>query len=223
VRVAERGTEANGRVLKPCTLQYGGNSGPCVVKEAHQGGKGSWNLSNVQFLNPAGAKWAMLICVDEQQMQGTAITTFLRTLNQVATERNMRLGHPVGKEPIYASHAIERAAARPKEGILEKFLTDEVQRLEQQNGMGSGEIGLLVAVMGDTAGQNGKYVYPALKRWSHTISGIPVQCCQVSKALKVGGKGGGKGGSKGMADSPQVSREPQLGLVRTRADARRRP
>ena len=34
----------------------------------------------------------------------------------------------------------------------------------------------------DKPGENGKYLYPAIKRWSHTVEGLPVQCCQVTKA-----------------------------------------
>ena len=162
------------------------------------GGKGSWNLRNTAFVQPAGAKWAMVICVGEQQMQGNAIGDFIQNLKRVARERGMELHDPVGNDPIYAYETIQKGSARPKDGLLETFLTNEVQRLERENGLSAGGIGLLLAVMGDTKGENGKYLYPTLKRWSHTVSGLPVQCCQVKKALHNGPRGTGK-----MASDPQ--------------------
>ena len=180
MRVEQHGAVTTGRVLQPCTLRYGNN-------QYTPDFRGSWNLRNVSFQKPAGARWAIVICASPQQRQGVQFGTFIRTLTQVASERNMRFGL-VGQDPIDAYPAIEQGLRRPKDGILEQFLTDEVLKLERANGLASGEIGLLLAVMGDTAGENGKYVYPALKRWSHTISGVAVQCCQISKALKTGDK-----------------------------------
>ena len=181
-----------GRVLKRCTLVYGNNN-----QQFQAEAKGSWNLRNVQFAVPKGARWAVVICVSPQQMQETRLGTFIQTLRSVASERHMPFNDPVGRDPIYAYEKIEQAKRRPKDGVLEQFLSAEVQRLEAEAGLEKGSIGLLLAVMSDSAGDNGKYLRPALKRWSHTISGIPVQCCQVSKALKTGDR-------KKMASDPQV-------------------
>ena len=168
------------RVLTPCKLRYGNG------RDFTPDFKGSWNLRNCSFVDPINTSWAMVECFNPEQERGLQHRDFIRTLQGVSAERNMRLGEPVGSDPIRAYRVIQQAAARPKDGLFEKFLTEEVQRLEQGSGR---KIGLLLAVMGDKKGENGGYVYPALKRWSHTISGIPVQSCQVSKALKTGGKG----------------------------------
>ena len=196
MRVEPQRVMATGRVLEPCKVVYGGHNAQYKPND-----KGSWNLRNVQFTKPMSARWAMVVCVEDQKFDTSDVKDFIGTLNQVAQERDMRLGAPVGRYPIYAKRVIDQAKDRSREGLFEKFLTDEVRRLESENAndLRGEPIGLLVAVMGDTAGENGKYIYPALKRWSHSMSGIPVQCCQYSKALVVN-KGNNK---KNMANDKQ--------------------
>ena len=186
IEVDPQSVRTMGRVLQPCTLRYGNQ----VYQPDH---RGSWNLRNVPFKRPAEcAGWAMVQCISDEQMRGVEIATFINTLSRVAVERQMRLGPTVGDAPIKAYGTMQPGAAIK----AEKFLSDEVARLERESP--GHKIGMLLAIISDSAGENGRYVYPALKRWSHTISGIPVQCVQVSKALKVGDK-------KKMANDPQYA------------------
>lgn len=188
MQVSPKAVKTIGRVLPPCKLQYGGNWNATPRN-------GSWNLNNVRFQKPEGTRWAIVMCASPKQVVGVEIETFVETLDKVANERGMSLGLPVGS-PIEAYSQIETAARRPKEGLFEQFLTNEVTSLEQASRLEPGSIGLLLAVLGDTMSESAQYVYPTLKRWSHTVSGIPVQCCQVSKALKTGDR-------NKMANSPQ--------------------
>jgi len=213
IEVDPQSVRTTGRVLQPCTLRYGNQ----VYQPDH---RGSWNLRNVPFKRPAEcAGWAMVQCVSDEQMRGAEIAVFINTLSRVAGERQMRLGPIVGDAPIKAYGAMQPGAVIK----AEKFLSDEVARLERslmapnclwlhlsapdclphqvarlERENPGHKIGMLLAIISDSAGENGRYVFPALKRWSHTISGIPVQCAQVSKALKVGDK-------KKMANDPQYA------------------
>lgn len=213
IEVDPQSVRTTGRVLQPCTLRYGNQ----VYQPDH---RGSWNLRNVPFKRPAEcAGWAMVQCVSDEQMRGVEIAVFINTLSRVAGERQMRLGPIVGDAPIKAYGAMQPGAVIK----AEKFLSDEVARLERslmapnclwlhlsapdclphqvarlERENPGHKIGMLLAIISDSAGENGRYVFPALKRWSHTISGIPVQCAQVSKALKVGDK-------KKMANDPQYA------------------
>ena len=180
MRVEPARVIAKGRVLDPCTLMYGRNQRivPKIENVPHFA-KGGWNLSRTTFQKPAVADgWAIVYCTRPEP--SFKVDTFIETLKRVADERCMRLGQVMGQAPIDANEAIRRHD-------LEAFLTDQVQRLDD-GARGRAKVELLVCVISDAAGANGKYVYPALKRWSHTVSGIPVQCVQASKALKVGSK-----------------------------------
>jgi len=57
---------------------------------------------------------------------------------------------------------------------VEQFLVREVSQLNE-------DIGMLFCIIPDKG--NSAFLYPAIKRWSHTISGIPTQCLQGPKAL----------------------------------------
>ena len=185
MQVAQQRVETQGRVLEPCTLQYGN-------RQFTPNGSGSWMLRDVSFHEPSSCPgWAIVMCTGGHDRRDENVDAFVETLYKVAAERSMNLGRLVDRLPVDAYEVIRRGSG------LEHFLTDTVGRLQQQSGI---QIGLLLCVMSDTPGENGKYTYPALKRWSHTISGIPVQCCQVTKAMKVGDKR-----SKRMANDPQYA------------------
>mmetsp|Transcript_26975 Transcript_26975/g.40656 ORF Transcript_26975/g.40656 Transcript_26975/m.40656 type:complete len:373 (+) Transcript_26975:1-1119(+) len=45
---------------------------------------------------------------------------------------------------------------------------------------------IVVCIVPDEKGKNGEYLYPAIKNWSATKSGVPSQCAQVSKVASMG-------------------------------------
>lgn len=159
-------SETSAKVLEPCEVVYmrGNQESTADINKE----KGSWNLANgLSFIQPASSNgWAIVICEqlmpDEKDIDG-----FVDTFKKIAGERRVRLGDHRG---------IISYRQEPVEALLERCINE------------FGNVGLVVCIIGNAQGKN-VGTYAAIKRWSHTVSGIPTQCVQASKALKTGGRG----------------------------------
>ena len=99
------------------------------------------------------------------------VNRFCDNFERMARDRGMNLG--VRIPDVNATHC---RSGSDVVNILEKTKKDA----ELQGGL---QVGLIVCIIGNTVGKNAQELYPAIKRWSHVIAGVPTQCLQQGKAL----------------------------------------
>ena len=182
---------ADAKIMTAAPLEYRSRGQPAKV--CVDMSKGQWNLrgpgGDMEFVE--GAKISSYMCVIfEHDVQERNAITFLDFLERMARGRAMDLGRRIGI--IDATRNV-----RSGEDVV-RFLDAQVNaystfsspwchmRLSQLNlhvgatrqvkGLPANQRPqLVICVMGDKELVNGRELYPAIKRWSHTISDIPTQ------------------------------------------------
>ena len=169
---------ANATLLSSPTLQYRApRQGPLVDVIPNTRG-GDWNLrgnggGDLGFVSGgkvyAGGGFAV---VKFEQCRDDGLNKFLGMLQRMASERGIDMGRQVGRT-IDLSRVASQGGDR-----IEAELKREVQQLRHS----TGDVGLVLCVIGDKEAINARELYPAIKRWSHVKESIPTQCVQAFKA-----------------------------------------
>jgi hypothetical protein len=135
--------------------------------------KGQWNLradrgGDLAF-QEAGRAGAFTIVSFARTNQGN-VGKFKDMLTRMARDRGMELGQ-------YREARVDATNWKRGGGPeVERILEDVARSLGLQ------PLDLIICIMDDNQTMNGKELYPAIKRWSHTVSNIATQCVQQGKA-----------------------------------------
>jgi hypothetical protein len=133
--------------------------------------KGEWNLraprgGDLKFIQ-SGVNEGGFVVIKFERADDRTVETFTRKLESMARERGMDLGRRLG--PV-----LDGTSKRYGADVV-NFLDSNVKMLEQRE---SKRVGLVLCIIGSNVAANAKELYPAIKRWSHTIAHIPTQCVQ---------------------------------------------
>ena len=131
-----------------------------------------WNLRAPQggdyaFVKAMKADGYAVICFERCNERD--VDEFCQKLENFARQRHMDLGRRIGR-------IIDGSNAGRRGDSIESFIDLEIKQMQQRPG-------LVICFVSDKQTQNAQFLYPAIKRWSHTVSGIPTQCLQGPKAL----------------------------------------
>jgi len=174
----------NAKQLRPPVLTYKnrGQDHQVTVDSA----KGQWNLrgpggsGDLGFMKP-GARQKAWIVVNFKDFRSDeewkALSQFIGALETLSQQRGIDLG-----ENLFRRHG------RPVNAIACRSGEDVVRKLNSEVEHNPG-VGLIVCVLNDKF--NEEFLYPAIKRWSHTQSGIATQCVRGDKCTTAKGTGRG--------------------------------
>ena len=178
LRIDNRLIEVNAKQLKPTNIYYADGRTGQMAQASVDMKQGSWRLggggAEMAFIKPIEISSYAVINF-ERGSDPRKMIDFLGMLERMAKGRRMSLGNRVGGDRNCG--VIDGTNAGRNGESIDRFLEMELKRLPDKPG-------LLICIMGDKVAQNGAFLYPAIKRWSHTVSGIPTQCVQKVKALE---------------------------------------
>jgi len=176
-------TEVKARQLRPLDLVYFDNQSKrsVTVRVDHSGNhnlaQGGYDLGFMR----AGQKRRsgesenirnfVVINFEPRRFNQRHVDDFLNLWMRLARERGIHLEKP---------YIIDDGSR-----ILSSFsVEDKLNEMHAQN-----PIGLVLCFLPESQAQNRGYLYPALKRWSETGTGVPLSCVNTGKLLKEGKRG----------------------------------
>ena len=163
--------QAGAVILESPVLQYR-DARDALVEVRANPQKGEWNLRNpsgrgdLKFIE-SGSNQGGFVVIKFDRAEDRDVETFTRKLESMARERGMDLGRRLGR--------VLDGSGKSRSKDVVAFLDSNIKMIEQREGT---RVGLVLAVIGSNVAQNAKELYPAIKRWSHTIAHIPTQCVQ---------------------------------------------
>jgi len=175
---------AEARVLESMELVYFNNQTRSSQTVRPDGsGKGGWNLNqggrDLGFMR-AGAQrepgvehhvrsW-LVINFEPRNMSERNVNDFLRKFTDLAGQRGIILPKNACNVEYDGTRYVN--LSKPDEERLFAYLN------------GQSPLELVLCFLPESQGANNKFLYPALKRWSETQTGVPLACINTGKLLK---------------------------------------
>jgi len=162
--------QAGAVILDSPVLQYR-DARDALVEVRANPQKGEWNLrsptgrGDLKFIESASNEGGFVV-IKFDRAEDRDVDKFTSTLERMAGDRGMHLGTRLGR-------VLDGSGKRYGSEVV-SFLDSNIKMIEREGR----RVGLVLCVIGSNVAQNAKELYPAIKRWSHTIAHIPTQCVQ---------------------------------------------